>query len=1100
MSWDKERGPSREEQFDAILAEYLQQVDRGEAPDRNAWLARYPEFAESLRRYFDDEDALRPLEDPGPPPTPAGQPDHGYDSTLAALPPSTGRGPHGGQPSAIELPGTAGNRFRILTFLAQGGLGRVLVAEDGELGRKVVIKEIKPKYADDATCRQRFVSEAEITGGLEHPGIVPVYSLGNHCDGRPYYAMRLIYGTTLRSAARTFHQRFSQSPTPMLPIVELHQLMRRFIDVCHAVQYAHSRGVIHRDLKPDNVMLGKFGETLLVDWGLAKVIGRTDACRDPVEQTLRPRSGSGSTATVRGSTLGTPAFMSPEQAAGDPDEVGPASDVYGLGATLYYLLTGKAAFEGRTVPEILAKVKRSEFRRPREVCSAVPAALEAICLKAMARSPADRYPTATDLIQDLERWIADEPVSAYTETRGERLARWMRRHRTGVQAAAAILLSVALISSAAMLVVARAWRNEKAARQAAVESRSEAVTRFRQARESVDRWMTGAGHELGYYPDLQKTRLRLLEQAAADYESFVRMHSDDHDLELERGRTYVRLGHLRRTLEDPPGAQEAYETAEQIFAEAVRRRPEDPECEIDLADCQTNLGLVAAETHDHRTARRKYDAAIQQLKRLLARVPSDARARGSLATALLNRGELLAGLTRLDAAEQDLRRAIDIATQLVNQDPDATGPLVTAAVCKTLLGRVLTERGQFTSGLQTLREAVDDAGRLVEHDPGRPQYLETRAATQIELARHLRHLGRWSEEADACRRAMDDYQRLAEVLPGVTAFVANRALTQLDLAALHRRMGQVTLAEQELAAAGNSLRTLLETNPQSEFLIARWAYSRVLKGAIQRDRGQAEESKRNLSEARERYERLLAAAKASGAEPVLQIRQSAAVCRSHLAQTLHALGELPQAEQEFQTAIENLLEILASTSESLPLTRHRLAFVHHYFGNLLEEQGKAEEALQQWKAAKQLRIELAASPDAAAELRYALAWFLANSPAEELRDAERAVILAERLTADAPENPTYWTCHGAALSRSERWPQAAEALQRAMRLRRDDDGRDWFFLAIVRWNTGDSSGARDAYRRAAAWQAETLPGNHDVQRLKREVAQLLGEEPAAEGG
>ncbi len=1114
MAWDNEDADPREEEFDAILAEYMQQADLGQGADRDGFVARYPEFAERLRQFFANVDALGTDPHSATLSAVPDQPARKFLSKMALSKLDRNEREGGPPPSTTETAESVGGRYRILEFLAQGGLGRVLVAEDGELGRKVAVKEIKPKFADDAVCQQRFVLEAEITGGLEHPGIVPVYSLGNHPDGRPYYAMRLIYGETLRAAADAFHQQFSQAPNSSWPIVELHQLLRRFIDVCHAVQYAHSRGVIHRDLKPANVMLGKFGETLLVDWGLAKVVGRTDALGDLAEQTLRPRgsgSGSGSQATAQGSTIGTPAYMSPEQAAGDPDQIGPASDVYGLGATLYYVLTGQVPFAGKTLKSILAKVERGEFPQPRQVRALCPAALEAICLKAMALSPTDRYPAAKSLIQDLERWIADEPVSAYQETRSERLARWMRRHRTGVQAAVAILVSVALISSAAMVVVTRAWQNEKVAREAADESRAqemaareaadasraEAVQRYRQAREAVDRWSTGAGHELGYYPGMQKTRLRLLEQAVADYEALAHTQSDDYnpELELERGRTYNRLGHLRLSMKDVYGAIQAYETAQQIFTAAAGRQPDDPECQVDLADTRTNLGLVAFGAFDDEAAGREYSAAIELLERLLERVPDDARARGSLATALLNRGELLGELGQLDKAEQDLRTAINLGSQLGKEKHASTGSLVTAVDAKALLGRVRGYRGQFTEALQTLNEAVADAGRLVEREPGKVEYWKTRAGALIELARQLGHVGRWSEEAEAYQRAAADYGTLADLLPGAPAFVANRALTLVDLAALRYRLGQLTLAEQQLVEAEGLLVTLLEKEPEDSWsLVERSAYCRDLQGEILRDRGRAEESKQYLSEALELYERLLAVAAASGSEVALQARESVAVCRSHLAQTLHLLGELPEAEQQFRTAIEALNEILASTSERLPLTRHRLAFVHQYYGNLLEAQAKSEDALQHWQAARQLWTELAASPDAAAEHRYALAWFLANVPAEGLRDGDKAVILAKSLTTDAPENPVYWNCLGAALCRTGRWQPAAEALERAIRMRSEDDGRDWFYLAIARWHTGDQSGARDAYRRAAAWRAETMPGNQEAQRLEREVAELLEEE------
>ena len=201
-----------------------------------------------------------------------------------------------------------GQRFRILRPYARGGLGAVFVALDRELNREVALKQILDHHADDPSSRQRFIAEAEITGGLEHPGVVPVYGLGTHADGRPFYAMRFIKGDSLKQAIAGFHASSGSRE------LELRKLLRRIIDVCNAMDYAHSRGVIHRDLKPGNIIVGKHGETLLVDWGLAKAVGRVDPALG--EQTIAP-SSSDPAETLPGSTLGTPAYMSPEQARGD---------------------------------------------------------------------------------------------------------------------------------------------------------------------------------------------------------------------------------------------------------------------------------------------------------------------------------------------------------------------------------------------------------------------------------------------------------------------------------------------------------------------------------------------------------------------------------------------------------------------------------------------------------------------------------------------------------------------------------------------------------------------------------------------------------------
>jgi serine/threonine protein kinase len=309
-------------------------------------------------------------------------------------------------------PPSSGLRFRILRPHAEGGLGKVSVALDEELKREVALKEIRDRYADDEQSRLRFLREAEITGRLEHPGIVPVYGLGRYPDGRPFYAMRFIRGETLQEAISRFHSAEVQGRDLGERVLELRNLLGRFIDVCNALAYAHSRGVLHRDLKPGNIMLGKYGETLVVDWGLAKLLEQSEPGPPTEEHPLRLALPGESLETLPGSQIGTLQYMSPEQAAGRLDLLGPASDIYSLGATLYCLLTGQAPFRGADPAAILGCVQRGEFARPREIKRNIPGPLEAICLKAMALRPEDRYASAQALVDDLEHWAADESISA----------------------------------------------------------------------------------------------------------------------------------------------------------------------------------------------------------------------------------------------------------------------------------------------------------------------------------------------------------------------------------------------------------------------------------------------------------------------------------------------------------------------------------------------------------------------------------------------------------------------------------------------------------------------------------------------------------------
>ena len=244
--------------------------------------------------------------------------------------------------------------------------------------------------------------------------------------------------------------------------------------------------MLHRDLKPSNIIVGMHGETLVVDWGLAKVIGRPDLAASPEEQTLLPLSTSGSAETLPGSALGTPAFMSPEQAVGDLARLGPRSDVYSLGATLYAVLTGHPAFQSFDVNAVLDAVWRGEFKPPKTIDPSIDPALDAICLKAMERSPEDRYASPRALADDIERWMADEPVSARPEPRAERARRWARRHRSQVFAAAAALL-VALIASVTIAALqAVAAQRERALAEKERDALALAQSRLAQVDKGIE--------------------------------------------------------------------------------------------------------------------------------------------------------------------------------------------------------------------------------------------------------------------------------------------------------------------------------------------------------------------------------------------------------------------------------------------------------------------------------------------------------------------------------------------------------------------------------------------------------------------------------------
>jgi PAS domain S-box-containing protein len=308
----------------------------------------------------------------------------------------------GAEPAATvdHLPGPH-ERYTRLRLHATGGIGRVWLAHDGALGRDVALKELRPEQAGDANLGARFLQEARITGQLEHPGVVPVYELARRRDDRqPFYTMRFVKGRTLSEAAQAYHRKRAAGRADAL---DFPVLLNAFVTVCNTVAYAHSRGVIHRDLKGQNVILGDFGEVVVLDWGLAKRLGRPDGEPAGLPSAGEP-GAQDSGQTVQGETLGTPGYMAPEQAAGRPDLIDRHTDIYGLGAVLYEILTGRPPFSGPDVTAVLRMVQEEEPPPPRQLWPEVPPALEALCLRALAKRPADRPAAAGDLAQEVQGW------------------------------------------------------------------------------------------------------------------------------------------------------------------------------------------------------------------------------------------------------------------------------------------------------------------------------------------------------------------------------------------------------------------------------------------------------------------------------------------------------------------------------------------------------------------------------------------------------------------------------------------------------------------------------------------------------------------------
>lgn len=563
---------------------------------------------------------------------------------------SAGKSPTEGTSQTIQ------GQYAKQTLHRQGGVGRVWIAHDRNLDRQVALKDLQPRFIENPEVRAQFLREAHITGKLEHPNIVPVYQMRHGNDlVDPFYTMRLVEGKTLRELAADYHAKHPDHPHHRRELV---QLLNILATVCQTVAYAHSQGVIHRDLKPDNVVVGSYGEIFVLDWGLAKFLQEPDGANPSIGDTTTMENldtGGLDAETVEHSVIGTPAYMAPEQAAGQIDRIGIATDVYGLGTILFEVLTGQPPHRAQDAQELLHEIQHHPSPVAGDLCRTVPAALNAICSTAMAKAPASRHASPLELRDDIQSWIADEPISCYGEPWWERCGRWVRGHRRLINTAALLMLltTIGLAIGSHLLNRARqqTQREKETADRALVAAESardnlktttqKAEEDYREARAILQTLSNSINSEesraLNNFKPLQR---KLNQRILTFFNYHLAEHGNDPRLRHETANIYLHLSLLAKSLDTLDAAQQHLEKAVELFQQLREEHPEHQSYRQQLITCHDQLAVVLQSQGDLAAAEEQHLIAFQLLQPLATAENASPADIKSLRVSLNNLGNL----------------------------------------------------------------------------------------------------------------------------------------------------------------------------------------------------------------------------------------------------------------------------------------------------------------------------------------------------------------------------------------------------------------------------------------------------------------------------
>jgi serine/threonine protein kinase len=861
-----ERVP-RDERLAAVLDRYMTELERtGVPPDVDRLVAQHPDLADELRSYVDSLQVLHQM--------------------TAGLRPAD-RSSGGTSTTGSKRLGD----YEIVREIGRGGMGVVYEARQLSLNRQVALKVLPFAAMLDERQIARFRTEAQAAAQLHHGNIVPVYAVGQE-RGVHYFAMQLIAGQSLELAIRELrgaqssnerqmevrhaHADVSTAPTvgnrqtpegeapepkTRVPVSRLggslalparadretvvesafstrvstrsrtycHSMARLVLQAAEALHHAHQLGVIHRDVKPSNLLLDRDGRLWVTDFGLARM--QTDAG-----------------VTISGDIVGTVRYMSPEQAAGTPALVDARTDVYSLGATLYELLTLQPAHRGESRAEILRNIESVEPASPRSLNPSTPFDLETITLRALAKARDERYSTAQELADDLRRFLNGEPTHARRPTLLDRASKWALRHRRSVALAGAFLVVLTIVSAAAAVLVFREKGRTDAALLEAKHNLDRANEHYQQAIELVDQFGEVANN-LATYPGTEEMRQGILGQMLGYYQAFIRREASSLQLNQELALAYQKGAIIAERLGQRQQALAMCREALKLFDSLAASSSHDANLQIRRADTFSTLGLLLANDGEGEKALAAHDKAIRILNVIAKREAGAGEAEQSLAECYSNRGLLEAQLGDKEHARASLQSSISLLQDLLASNPTDSALRHSLAIGFNNLSYIQRE-SDWAGAEKSCREGIKILERLVGDNGEKPSYRSDLALCENNLGAILGHRGEWREACSSYQRAIEAQRQLVRQAGAVVSYRRDLAVGLNNLGQAQQELGELPAAIGSFNEAGEVVGQLVEDYPND-------ATYRSLSGAVLNNRGMALEASQEYPAALAAYEKAI---------------------------------------------------------------------------------------------------------------------------------------------------------------------------------------------------------------------------------------------------